>query len=434
MMNIVVLAGGLSPERDVSLSSGCKIANALMENGHRAILADLYMGLPGAVGFEDAYEKNKKDFYEYKVPEAEPDLEAIKKMRCAGAGADADDAAGAGGDDCVSGCGDGGFAYGAGADTNEEQLIGDGILRVCADADITFNALHGDIGENGKLQAVFDIYGIKYTGSGFEGSLLAMNKPLAKELMRLHGILTPEYMIVDLANTQAPGSVSEPPRGGGVPYTFEIANSPCGGGVPSPFEITTPPRGSGVPSPAATVSFNEQDIIDRIGFPCVIKPCGCGSSVGVSIVNDNTELDAALKYASLYEGRIMAERKIEGREFSVGVLGEKTLPPIEIIPRVKFYDYQSKYQPGATLEVCPAEGLAVEYDKAMRAVALKVHKILGLGGYSRLDLILDGAGVIYCLEINTLPGMTPTSLLPQEAAAAGIPYAVLCGRIIELAL
>ena len=350
-MNVVVLAGGLSPERDVSLSSGCKIANALMESGHNVLLADLYMGLPSAENFQDAYKLYKKDFYEYRVPEIEPDLDEIKRRRASN-----------------------------GNRLNAGQLIGEGILPVCGDADITFNALHGAIGENGQLQAVLDVFGIKYTGSGYEGCLLAMDKPLAKELMRAHGVNTPDWQIIET---------------GGGDYA---------------------------------------DALNSIALPCVVKPCGCGSSIGVSIVRSRDELAAAFDYARIYEKRIMVEPVISGREFSVGVLGDKALPPIEIIPRQGFYDYKNKYQVDAVNEVCPPENLSPQAYELLQTTAQKVHKILRLGIYSRLDAILDAAGNLFTLEINTLPGMTPTSLLPQEAAAAGISYKDLCNRIIELAL
>jgi D-alanine-D-alanine ligase len=350
-MDIVVLAGGLSPERDVSLSSGCMIANALIGNGNRVLLADVYMGLGPVCGFSDAYNKYKKDKYTFTVPEREPDLEVVKRSRVESA-----------------------------AGTNGAALIGEGILNVCADAGMTFNALHGDIGENGQLQAVFDVYGIKYTGTGYQGSFLAMDKPLAKELMRGAGILTPDW------------------------YIYNNGDSDI------------------------------LDIQNNFDLPWVIKPCGCGSSIGVSIVNNIDEFSAAVKYAYIYEKKILVERKITGREFSVGVLGGEALPPIEIIPCEGFYDYKNKYQPGATLEICPPKGLAREAEARMRDTALKVHNLLRLGDYSRLDLILSEDGHIYCLETNTLPGMTPTSLIPQEAAAAGITYAQLCGRIVELAL
>jgi len=353
-MNIVVLAGGLSPERDVSLSSGCMIANALMENGHKVLLADIYMGLRSADNFAGAYEKYKKDFYEYRIPEYEPDLEHIKRLR--------------------------NDEYPDWQNRRHDELIGEGILPVCADADITFNALHGSIGENGQVPAVFDVYGIKYTGTGYEGCFLSMDKALAKDVMRIHGINTPDWQVI------------------------EINGNGCAGQL------------------------------KNIKYPCVVKPCGCGSSVGVTMVDDSDGLDAAVKYARRYEDRIIIEPKITGREFSVGVLGDVALPPIEIIPKEGFFDYKNKYQPGATLEVCPANNLSREADELMRSVTLQVHKLLRLGDYSRLDAILDDEGRMYCLEINTLPGMTPNSLLPKEAAADGIAYTRLCERIVELAL
>jgi D-alanine-D-alanine ligase len=374
-MNIVVLAGGLSPERDVSLSSGCLIANALTANGHKALLADLYMGLPGAVDFAKAFNMYSKEKYEFKIPEREPDLDAIRNERRARGG-------------MGGGLVGGGVGVASGGNRND-PLIGEGILEVCADADITFNALHGAIGENGQLQAVFDIFGIKYTGTGYDGCFMSMDKPLAKEIMRNNGVRTPDWIVFETGG----GSGCDNARGDDI----------CG------------------------------DIPGPLGFPCVVKPCGCGSSVGVTIVEDRGALEAAVKYAREYEARIIIEKKVTGREFSVGVLGNEALPPIEIIPRKGFYDYKNKYQADATLEICPPEGLVAESEKLMRETALKAHKILRLGDYSRMDCILDAEGKLFFLEVNTLPGMTPTSLLPQEAAVHGIPYGALCERIITLA-
>ncbi|MDR3120112.1 MAG: D-alanine--D-alanine ligase [Clostridiales bacterium] len=375
-MNIVVLAGGLSPERDVSLSSGCLIANALIENGHRVLLADVYMGVGGDVGgiggaartgglgavdgvgaadgvigagdadggargFEQAYQAHRRERYEYRIPEAEPDLAALAAARGGG-----------------------------------PALIEESILPICVGADVVFLALHGSIGENGQLQAALDLHGVRYTGTGFTGSLLAMDKPLSKELMRFHGIDTPDWGIYNIAD-----------------------------GAPPPGGLT---------------------------FPCVIKPCACGSSIGVSIVKSAAEFTAALAYAGKYEDRVMIEQMIPGREFSIGILGSEALPPIEIIPKAGFYDYKNKYQPGLTEEVCPAE-LPAGLSRAMQETALRVHAALRLGDYSRIDFILDGAGRWFCLEANTLPGMTPTSLLPQEARAVGIPYNALCERLVKLA-
>ena len=335
-MKIVVLAGGLSPERDVSLSSGSLIANALMDSGHRVCLLDLYLGL-NATDFDAAFviaASGKR--FEHVVPAHEPDLERLKRE---------------------SG--------------NGRALIGQNVIELCKFADLVFLALHGDIGENGKLQAVFDCFGICYTGTGYDGSLLAMDKDLSKILMEQNQILTPKWQIIE-------------------------------------------------------------DDFESVDFPCVIKPCGCGSSVGVSIVQNKQELVSAVNFAKKYEQKIMAEEMIVGREFSVGVLDGEALPVIEIIPNEGFYDYKNKYQLDLTREVCPAE-ISTELSDKLKRTAVKTHKALRLGSYSRIDFIVSADGRAFCLEANTLPGMTPTSLLPQEAAAAGIGYRELCEKIAELA-
>ncbi|MCL2814217.1 MAG: D-alanine--D-alanine ligase [Oscillospiraceae bacterium] len=330
-MNIAVIAGGLSPERDVSLSSGAEIANALAEAGYDVCLIDLYTG-------EKLKKTNGK--YAYAVPPREPDLEKIRR--------DSD---------------------------NDNSLIGKNVIELCRRSDLAFLALHGDIGENGKLQAVFDSFGIAYTGTGYMGSLVAMDKDLAKTLMVSNQILTPDWKI-----------------------TGEGTDENIG-----------------------------------MEFPLVIKPCSCGSSVGVSIAENKEEYIRALECAKKYEKKIMIEKMIAGREFSVGILDGGALPPIEIIPDGDFFDYEHKYQPGITKEICPAE-IDGDIAEQMQKTALRVHKILGLGSYSRIDFILGRNGGIYCLEANTLPGMTPNSLLPKEAAAAGISYVDLCDKIAKMAL
>ena len=342
-MRIAILAGGLSPERDVSLSSGCLIANALIENGHSVCLLDLYLGVHDVRDATFFNALSGKRFH-FEVPQYEPDLDRLVKES-----------------------GNGG------------ALIGKNVIEICKTADLAFLALHGDIGENGKLQAVFDVYGVKYTGTGYKGSLLAMDKDISKRLMVNSGILTPQWVLADID------------------------------------------------------SDGLADHIQEIGLPCAIKPCNCGSSVGVTMINNMNELDAALEYAKRYEKYILIEKKIEGREFSVGILDARALPPIEIIPTDGFYDYTNKYQPGAAKEVCPAE-ISEDISNRLKETALHVHKALRLGSYSRVDFMLDAYGGIYCLEANTLPGMTPTSLLPQEAAAVGISYNALCERIAELAV
>lgn len=338
MKKIVVLAGGLSPERDVSLTSGSRIANSLIKSGYEVMLLDLYLGINNKDIKPEYKNSSSKELFDYSVPTKEPDLEKLKKES-----------------------------------NNGNKLIGEGVLDICMNADVVFMALHGSIGENGKLQAVFDTFGINYTGTGYEGSLLAMDKDLSKRMMKQDNILTADWQ---------------------------------------------------------TLSLNEPYNIEEIKTPCVIKPFSCGSSAGISIVNNKDELEKALEYAKVYEDNVIIEEKIEGREFSIGIFAGKPLPIIEIIPKEGFYDYKNKYQAGATEEICPAN-LDEKTRDYLWDCALKVHKTLRLGHYSRIDFILDKKGNAYCLEANTLPGMTPTSLMPQEAQAAGIPYDTLCEEIAK---
>ena len=341
-MKILVLAGGYSPERDVSLTSGSLIANALVAEGHDVCLADVYLGIKLCENIDSMFDRNEKPVH--KVTNTVPDLEALKVQ---------------------SG--------------NGEALIGEGIIELCREADVVFLALHGAMGENGQLQATLDNYGIKYTGSGYVGSLLAMDKDISKKMFVGAGVNTPEWLYYDSA---------------------------------------------------AQCSVDE--IEQKIGYPCVVKPCSCGSSVGISIVDDHEGLVKALSFAGAYEDKILVEKKIEGRELTVGILDGEVLPIIEIIPTEGFYDYTNKYQAGKTLEICPAE-----IDESIRNAAAEQTRCafaaLRLSGYSRFDFIVDKDGKPWCLEANTLPGMTPTSLLPQMAAANGMSYGKLCCKIVELA-
>ena len=330
-MKIVVLAGGLSPERDVSFSSGTMAANALLSLGHQAILVDLFFGLPDWDGRTDLFADAKK-LPPFRVSEAEPDLDALRRSRREGF----------------------------------NDYIGLNVPELCEQADIVYMALHGDCGENGKLQAFFDERGIRYTGSGSEGCRNAMDKWISKQLFREAGILTPRGTLL---------------RAG------------------DPFDPDTLP------------------------IPCVVKPCNGGSSIGVSIVHDRRDLYDALKLAFSMENTILVEEYVKGRELSCGVIGDTALPPIEIIPLHGFYDYKNKYQAGAAREVTPAE---ISEEATLR--------ILGLSVYGRIDFLLTESGDAYCLEANTLPGMTPTSLLPQEAAVVGYSYEQLCDTIIRMSL
>lgn len=339
-MNIVVLAGGISTERDVSLTSGQNVVNALRKGGYNAALLDVYLGYDRE-DWHDFFAKTEAEREAVaSIGVKDPSIEAVKAAR----GASAD-----------------GF-------------FGPNVLNICRMADFTFLGLHGEDGENGKVQASFDLLGIRYTGTGCLGSAIAMNKYVSKQLMQANAILTADYIVLH----------------------------------------------KGV---------NEHE---RFPVPCVIKPSSGGSSVGVSIVMNEADYDSALAAAFRYEDEVIVEKYIKGREFSVGVLGDAVLPPIEIIPKAGFYDYANKYQPGMTEEICPAD-LTEEQTAAAQLAAKTVFHTLGLEIYGRVDFILNEAdGKFYALEANSLPGMTGMSLLPQEAAAVGISYEDLCAKIIAL--
>ncbi len=342
-MKIVVLAGGISTERDVSLSSGKMIYSALKEKGHQAILLDVFLGYQEK-DWQEIFEKDcdwAKEVGE--VAENSPDIEQIKALR----------------------------------PDWKKNFFGPNVIPICQAADVVFLGLHGENGENGKIQACFDLMGICYTGTDYVSSALCMDKGLAKELFAFHGIPTP--------------------------MGFRLK------------------KGEEAPS--------EQEL----KFPCVVKACCGGSSVGVCMASDEAEYEKALQEAFRYDEEVVVEQYIKGREFSVGVMDGKALPVIEIVPLQGFYDYKNKYQAGSTIETCPAE-LSREKTEEMQKCAEKVFKVLRLKNYARMDFMMNEKEEIFCLEANTLPGMTPTSLLPQEAAAAGISFGDLCEKIIQAAL
>lgn len=332
-MNIVVLCGGTSTEREVSIASSEKIALALKENGHSVALADVFFGAGNKIDII-------KDF----------DVKAeAKRLR------------------------------GLSGTLSDEMKIsrpffGPNVLDACLRADIVFLGLHGENGEDGKIQAAFDLLKIKYTGSGYLGSCVAMSKSLTKDAIAKY---------VRMAEGQ-------------------ILN-----------------RG-----------WNEKC---RIAAPCVVKPSNGGSSVGVAIVRCEADKEKALKEAFKYDDTVLVEEFIPGRELTQGVLGGIALPPVEIKPPEDGeYDYENKYN-GLTQEICPAP-VDEAVLKEMSSASLLIGKILGLSVYYRIDYILSDDGLLYCLEANTLPGMTDTSLLPKEAEAAGISYNGLCEKITELSL
>lgn len=340
-MKVIVLAGGISTERDVSLSSGAMIYKALKAKGHQAVLLDVYLGYTGD-DVDVIFDKEEDWAGELgTINEQNPDIEQVKAMRSDG----------------------------------DKNFFGPNVIRLCQASDIVFMALHGENGENGKIQACFDLMGITYTGTDYVSSALCMDKGLSKEIFAYYGIPAPEGIRLKKGEKQS----------------------------------------------------------RQIPFPCIVKACCGGSSVGVSIAWKPEEYEGALKEAFRYDKEVIVEQYIEGREFSVGVMDGKALPVIEIAPLQGFYDYKNKYQAGAAIETCPAE-IPGEKAKEMQQYAEKAFEALRLKNYARMDFMMGEKGDIYCLEANTLPGMTPVSLLPQEAAAVGIGYGELCEKIMEAAL
>lgn len=341
-MKVVVLAGGTSTERDVSLSSGSMIYKALCKKGHQAIILDVYLGYEDEQKITTIFQ-DKTDWAAQigNISEHKPDLDAIRAMRK-----------------------DGGKSF-----------FGPNVLKICQMADVVFMALHGANGEDGKIQACFELLGIPYTGTDYVSSAMAMDKGISKDIFRAWGI-------------------------------------------PTPFGIR--------------LRAGEKET-DRVPFPCIVKASCGGSSVGVCIARNEQEYEAAKAEAFCYDQEVVIEQYIEGREFSVGVMDRLALPVIEIAPKQGFYDYKNKYQPGSTVETCPAQ-ITKEQTEHLQQMAVLVYEALRMKNYARMDFMMDQNGEIYCLEANTLPGMTPTSLLPQEAAAVNISFEELCERIIQYAV
>lgn len=345
-MKIIVLAGGYSNERDVSLNSGANICKALRERGHQAYLLDAFMGI------ECAYDKLEELF---DIPDGglgiaadiqitEPDLDALWASRPG---------------DSLS-------------------YLGPNVIELCSMADITFMALHGSLGENGKLQATFDVLGIRYTGPNSLGCALSMNKGVAKELFKMQGVPTPD--------------------------------------------------GTHVLRKDKDISLAELGL----HLPVIVKPCSGGSSIGIFIVHTEEEYVHAMKTSFQKEEEVVIEPYIDGREYACGIFDRKALPLVEIIPKDGVFDYINKYQLGGASELCPAQSLDASQTAQIQAAGEKAFAALRLDVYSRADFIVDNhTGEFYCMEVNSLPGMTSASLLPKAAKAAGYDYGEFCELIIQ---
>ncbi|MGH8219293.1 MAG: D-alanine--D-alanine ligase family protein [Steroidobacteraceae bacterium] len=265
---------------------------------------------------------------------------------------------------------------------SELARLGGSALALASEAadirgvDVVFIALHGGAGEDGRVQAVLDLAGLAYTGSNHIASAAAMDKDLSKRLFRAAGVPTADWLM-------GPASAEEVER--------------------------------------------------SLGWPVVVKPNKQGSTVGLTIVRDGHGFSAAIELARHHDDEVMIERFVPGRELTVGILDGQALPVGEIIPRGEIFDYESKYQKGGAREIFPAD-LPATAASELQQLAVRAHHALKLGTYSRVDFRLDPQGRFWCLEANSLPGMTSGSLLPQAARAAGIGFPELCERICRAAL
>ena len=344
-MKIVVLAGGLSTERAVSLVTGTSVCRALRENGHRAILVDLFLGLEEVpADLDSLFDAPDGLCPEAKIEVTAPDLAAVRASR----------------------------------KDQSNRLFGPNVLELCSLADIVFLGLHGQDGEDGRIQATFDLLDIKYTGGGYLASGLAMDKSMTKRIMDSAG----------------------------------VPNAPWRD-IPSYTEADIPA------------------LVAELEVPCAVKVVNGGSSIGVALPDTREDLEQALREMLRYGSHVIVEKKISGRELTIAILGDRALPAVEIIPAVKEFDYVAKYQAGGAQELCPAP-ITAEQQETMGALALKLHRALGMEVYSRTDFLLDEEGNFWCLEVNSLPGMTGASLVPKEAAAAGMTYNELCETIVQL--
>ena len=266
--------------------------------------------------------------------------------------------------------------------TNKSSSMKEGLSKFILSGkldkiDICFLALHGGAGEDGRIQGYLDICGIPYTGSTHMPCCYAMDKDVSKLLFKINGVPTPDWIM-------APASI--------------------------------------------------EDVEKKLGLPVVVKPSREGSTVGLTVVKTKYAYDKAIEFALKYDSEIVIERFIPGREFTVGVIEDQPLGIGEIIPKFsEIFDYKSKYQKGGAEEIFPAK-ISAEQTELLRSTALKAHKSLRMEGYSRVDFRMDPDGNIWCLEVNALPGMTATSLLPQSAAVMGISFPDLCERICMIAI
>jgi D-alanine-D-alanine ligase len=330
-MRVAVLTGGATAERAVAFASASQVVAALRSRKHQVSVIDTAGGLLD--------ERAERELLGGAVGVTPPSVDALAER--------------------------------------ERGMLSEGLAELDAlrQADVLFLAVHGGALEGGTLQAVLDVLGVPYTGSGPLASALAMDKDLSKRLFRATGVPVPAWFMTPV----------------------------------EPDDVTT-----------------------ALGWPVIVKPSKQGSSVGLTLVRKAQDLDNAIKLAAQYDDEVMAEQFIPGRELTVGVLGDVPLPVGEIVPKHELFDYETKYTPGMSEETFPAR-IETLLARQLQEYALMAHRALKLSGYSRIDFRVSPEGDIFCLEANSLPGMTRTSLFPQAAQAAGIPFPELCERIARLA-
>lgn len=339
-MNIAVIAGGTSTERDVSLVTGKNVCESLRRNGHNANMIDIFLGTD-KYSDTDSFFNDRNDLGQLadELLKMSPLVAEMYEER----------------------------------QSRGDSFFGPNVLEMCKAADIVFIGLHGSNGEDGKVQAAFELLGIRYTGTDYLSSAISMDKQVTKKMLVIEGIPMPKGVMLKKGHK-----------------------------------------------------------IEYVPFPCVVKPCCGGSSVGVSIAQNEEEFKRAVEIAFSYEDNIMVEEYVKGREFSVAVIDGKALPVIEIEPENGFYDYNNKYS-GKTKETCPAL-LPADIAEKMQRIAEKACEAVGITTYARVDQLLNEDDEMFVLEINTLPGMTPSSLIPQEAAAMGMSYDELTDKIIDVSM
>jgi D-alanine-D-alanine ligase len=358
-MKITVLMGGTSSERDVSLASGLRVAQALRVRGHDVTAVDTAAG---------ALSQEQEDsLLRRGVATTPPSREDLARMA---------------------------------AETLPQMLR---ILPELKAADAVFVALHGGAGEDGTIQSLLDLAGVRYTGSGHLASALAMDKDLSKHLFRDHGVQTADWVMVRRSSA-----------------------------IEGDYEIDFLPDHEPILD-AADESSPLEIIVDVLGLPLIAKPSKQGSTVGLTVVREPDQIIPAIEEALLHDDEVMLEEFVSGRELTVGILGTEALPVGEIIPKHEIYDYECKYTPGMAEEIFPAE-IPDAVGEEAQDQARRAFEALKLRGYARIDFKMTEDGELYCLEANTAPGMTQTSLIPQAAVAAGIDFPLFCERVVEIAL